>query len=123
MKKLLAMSLSLLGILFFQACEGPAGLDGLNGFDGLDGVNVAGTTYEVEIDFTEANNYSDIFDFPNTISLSSVVLVYRLSGVDQGRDVWRLLPQNYFFQEGVLIYNYDFSIRDFSIYIRHYHEF
>jgi hypothetical protein len=113
MKKLLAISLSLLGILFFPACEGPAGI---NGLDGIDGLNVTGTTYEVEIDFTEANNYSDIFDFPNTISLSSVVLIYRLSGIDQGRDIWRLLPQSYFFQEGVLIYNYDFSVRDFSIY-------
>ncbi len=107
-------------IVAFQACEGPpgpAGRDGLDGLDGLDGVNIVGTTYEVEIDFVEEEDYSALFEFPVELVDSDAVLVYMLSGNDEGRDVWRALPQTIYFEEGVLVYNFDYTVADFSIFL------
>lgn len=113
MRKITAV-LALVGLFAFQACEGP---EGPQGPPGENGVNIVGTTYEVEIDFTEENNYSDLFEFPAANVESDVILVYRLAGVDEGRDIWTMLPQNFFFNEGVLIYNFDFTLEDFSIFL------
>ncbi|SIO12663.1 hypothetical protein [Algoriphagus halophilus] len=106
-----------IGLITFQACEGPIGPEGPMGPEGEPGINILGTTYEVEIDFTESNDYADLFEFPEDLIESDAVLVYRLSGIDNGRDVWRILPQNYFFEEGVLIFNFDYTISDFSIFL------
>ncbi|UZD24670.1 hypothetical protein PBT90_14910 [Algoriphagus halophytocola] len=116
MRKITAV-LALVGLFTFQACEGPMGPEGPQGIPGEDGVNILGTTYEVEIDFTPENNHSDLFQFPAANVESDVILVYRLAGVDDGRDIWTMLPQNFFFQEGVLIYNFDFTLDDFSIFM------
>lgn len=116
MRKLTAL-FGLIGLIVFQACEGPVGPEGPIGPIGEPGINILGTTYEVEIDFSESNDFSDFFEFPQDLIESDAVLVYRLSGVDNGRDVWRILPQNYFFQEGVLIYNFDYTFADFSIFL------
>jgi hypothetical protein len=90
--------------LFFQACEGPAGPPGL---DGLDGVNIVSEVFEVEVDFTEANNYSEQINFSPAIVKSDVVLAFIEWEIDGGNSVWRALPQTVFFNEGgVLIYNY-----------------
>jgi hypothetical protein len=59
--------------LFFQACEGPAGPPGL---DGLDGVNIVSEVFEVEVNFTEANNYSEQINFSPAIVKSDVVLAF-----------------------------------------------
>ncbi len=115
MKKLLAISLSLFGILFFQACEGPVGPPGL---DGLDGVNIVSEVFEVEINFTQANNYSEQLRFDPAIIESDVVLAFIEWETDGGNSVWRALPQTVFFNEGgVLIYNYDFSKVDFRLFL------
>lgn len=110
-------SLALIGLLAFQACEGPIGPVGPQGVQGEPGINILGTTYEVEIDFTQANEFSDIFNFPTRLEESDAVLVYRLVGVQNNRDVWRQLPQTYFFDEGVLMYNFDFTVADFAIFL------
>jgi hypothetical protein len=34
-----------------------------------------------------------------------------------GNTIWRLLPQTVFFDEGVLVYNFDFSRVDFAIFL------
>jgi hypothetical protein len=117
MKNINALILALFGLLVFQSCEGPLGPEGPQGVPGEPGITIVGTTYEVEIDFTEANDYLDLFDFPSPLVESDVILVYRLAAVDAGRDVWTMLPQNIFFQEGVLIYNFDFTFEDFSIFM------
>lgn len=116
MNKLTAL-FALVGLLVFQACTGPEGPMGPQGPEGLPGVDILGTTYEVEIDFTEANDFTDVFNFPNRLEESDAVLVYRLVGVDNNRDIWRQLPQTYFFQEGVLMYNFDYTITDFAIFL------
>lgn len=116
MKRLLTI-LGFAGIFAFQACEGPIGPPGPPGLDGLDGVNIVGEAFEVEVDFTEANDYREIFEFDPAIIESDVVLIYIEWESDNGTSIWRPLPQTVFFQEGVLIYNYDFSQFDFSVFL------
>lgn len=106
--------LTLIGILVFQACEGP---EGPIGPQGEPGVVIVGSTIEVEIDFTTANDFMSLVETPFTLEDSDALLVYRLSAIDNGRDVWRLLPQTYFFQDGVLIYNFDYTVDDVSIFL------
>lgn len=113
MNKLLTI-FALIGLLAFQACEGP---EGPIGPQGEPGIVIVGTTYEVELDFTAAEQYSGLFEFPETLVDGDAVLIYRLSAVENGRDIWRLLPQTYFFDEGVLMYNFDYSLDDFSIFL------
>lgn len=119
MKKIFSI-FTLIGLVAFQACEGPEGPigpQGPQGIEGEPGIVIVGTTYEVELDFTEENDYYGLFDFPTDLVDSDAVLVYRLSAVDNGKDVWRQLPQTYFFSEGVLMYNFDYTIEDFSIFL------
>lgn len=115
MKKLLLVTFSLFGILSFQACVGPEGPPGV---DGLDGINIVSEVFEVEVNFTEANKYSEQFNFTPTIVESDVVLAFIEWELDGGNSVWRALPQSVFFNEGgVLIYNYDFSKIDFRLFL------
>lgn len=109
--------LALIGLITFQACEGPEGPIGPEGPQGEPGIVIVGNTYEVEVDFSQANDYAKINNFPQQLVDGDAVLVYRMSAVDNGRDIWRLLPQNYFFNEGVLIYNFDYTLDDYSIFL------
>jgi hypothetical protein len=54
-----------------------------------------------------------------SIYSSDVVLVYRLSGTYQGRDVWKLLPETHYFNDGTIDfgYNFDFTRNDVNIYL------
>ncbi len=126
MKTMKAMIL-LVAMALLTACVGEPGLDGLDGLDGKDGkdgVNILGTAFEIEGDFTAANDYMLYFKFPNTIQVyeSDIVLVYILwetvTGSDnKPMDVWRLLPQTVVLDEGLLQYNYDFTIKDVQIFL------
>ena len=52
------------------------------------------------------------------IFTSDMVLVYRLSGVDAGNDVWEPLPTTYNFNDGAsLSYYFDFSIDKVVVYL------
>lgn len=59
----------------------------------------------------QPNSYSVVLNFPHSIYASDMVLVYRLSGVFQGEDVWKLLPESYFFDDGTLDYRF---VNDFT---------
>ena len=78
--------------------------------------------YNQNINFTANNNYSLILTYPHVIYTSDMVLVYRLSGVFQGEDVWKLQPETYFFDDGTLNfeYNFDFTRYDVNVYINGY---
>jgi hypothetical protein len=119
MRKLTAI-LGLLGLILFQACEGPQGppgFDGLDGQDGLDGVNIVSEVFEVEVDFNEENNFQEIFTFDPAIFDSDVVIAFIQWDADGSNPIWRALPQTVFFEEGVLMYNYDFTSNDFSVFL------
>ena len=66
--------------------------------------------FEVTTSFGSNNNFSRLVTFNPPIYNSDTVLVYHLYDVVNGSDVWRLMPQTYFFDNGVeLDYNYDFT--------------
>lgn len=60
------------------------------------------------------NTYSVVLNFPQAIFTSDMVLVYRLSGNFQGEDVWRPLPQAFYFDDGTLDFRYDFDFTRFD---------
>lgn len=111
--------LGLIGLLIFQACEGPQGPAGIDGVDGVDGVNILGSTYEVEIDFTDENNYAEFFEFTEPLIDGDALLVYMLeeNPAELGTFGWRLLPQTFYLEQGVLVYNFDYTVNDFSIFL------
>ncbi len=116
--------------LFMISCEGPEGppgfdgLDGLDGLDGQDGVNILGTVLEIEGDFTEANEFSIFYEFPQTVEVfeSDIVLVYLLwdqteDNNGEAVDIWRLLPQTRILDQGLLQYNFDHTFLDVSVFL------
>ena len=120
----------LLGAVLMISCEGPVGPIGPDGpigpagKDGLDGDSFLGTVFEIQGDFTSENDFSLYFAFPESTVVyeSDVVLVYILweqTTTDGGEvlDVWRLLPQTVFLDEGILQYNYDFTYKDVLIFL------
>lgn len=63
------------------------------------------------------NDYTVTLVYPHSIYTSDMVLVYRLSGSFGGNDVWKLLPETYFFDDGTLDlrYDFDFTINDAEV--------
>ncbi len=64
------------------------------------------------------NDYSVVLTYPHTIFTSDMVLVYRLSGSFQGEDVWKLLPETYYFEDGTLDLRYDYDFTRFDTQIQ-----
>jgi len=116
MKKLFIVFFSL-GMISLQSCEGPAGPAGPPGQDGQDGVALESSAFElVDVDFNDGNDYGIVEEYGFEVLPSDVVLVYILWETDDN-EIWRLLPQSVFFEEGVLQYNYDFTDVDVSIFL------
>ncbi len=95
-----------------------------DGEDGLDGEALLGSVFEIEGDFTAANNWTLFYDFPSSFKVydSDVVLVYLLweqseNNAGDALDVWRLLPQTVIIEEGLLQYNYDYTVADVKIFL------
>ncbi|SDS48921.1 hypothetical protein SAMN04515667_2290 [Formosa sp. Hel1_31_208] len=100
--------------LFMVSCEGEPGPPGPAGPPG--GLLVS-SAFEIEIDFNAQNNYSFIESYGFTVFPSDVTLVYILWDTLDGQDIWRLLPQSVEFDDGTLIYNYDFTQIDVSFFL------
>jgi len=114
MKKLLSI-LIVASTLFLVSCDGEMGPPGA---PGQDGDSFLGTVYEIEGDFTSGNDYRMGFQFPaNSVYESDVVLVYILWEVVDGLDVWRLLPQTVVLDEGVIQYNFDYTMADVQVFM------
>ena len=60
------------------------------------------------------NDYSVVLTYPHSIFNSDMVLVYRLSGSFQGEDIWKPLPETYYFDDGTLDIRYDFDFTRFD---------
>ncbi|MGP1992843.1 collagen-like protein [Zobellia laminariae] len=128
-------SLLLLGTfftLFFISCEGPTGPAGFNGRDGEDGFDgIQGQVFEVEdVDFNyiAADNlyetvltFEDFTSFP--VEANDAVLVYqydRSIEFDNGsvvNDVWNLIPQSFFYDEGTVQFVPGHTTKDVEILI------
>lgn len=126
MKKILLVAL-MVGVLLAPACEGPEGpqgppgfdgQDGVDGEDGSDGLDIIDLVFEAEVDFTEENGFAAVFNFGEGIFEDDSFLVFREFGVtENGRSIWRLLPQTIFLENGVLIYNYEFTNQILAIFL------
>jgi len=109
--------------LLLTACEGPQGPPGFDGFDGLDGLNgdeFVASAFEIELDFTEANEFSFIEPYGPNFDLfpTDITLVYILwETLDDGTEIWRALPQTVVFDDSTLIYNFDFTQTDVSFFL------
>lgn len=111
-----------LGVLSFtlltvMSCEGPVGPPGLPGSDGLDGIVILGEVFELEANFNAQGNFGVLGQYGFEIEESDKVLIYHLDGVEDNRDIWRLLPRTVFHPNGIFNYAYDFSTVDFSIFL------
>lgn len=71
--------------------------------------------FEVNRSFTTGNNFSSLVVLPHSIYSSDMVLVYRLSGVVNGTDVWKLMPETYYFGDGTLDFGYDFDFTKYDV--------
>ncbi|PZX50230.1 hypothetical protein [Algoriphagus chordae] len=116
MRNINTLLLALFGLVIFQSCEGP---EGPQGIPGEPGINIVGTTFEVTANFTNENNYAEVFDFTEPLVDGDALLVYMLeeSPAFPGTFAWRLTPQTFYLEEGILVYNYDYTVDDFSIFL------
>jgi len=103
--------------LLLTACEGEPGPPGFDGLDGLDGAIIASSAFEIEIDFNAANNFEFIEPYGFTVLPSDVTLVYILWDISNGQDIWRLMPQTVTFDNGSLVYNFDFTQEDVRLFL------
>lgn len=97
-----------------MSCEGSPGPQGPQGPSG--GLLVS-SAFEIVIDFNETNDYSFIEAYGFDVFPSDVTLVYILWDSVNGQDIWRLLPQTVEFEDGNLVYNYDFTQTDVSFFL------
>lgn len=117
MKTIKTFALILASFFIVTSCEGPMGPPG------MDGDTLLGSVFEIEGDFTAANQYQLYYDFPNNFEIydTDVVLVYILWDVvtvnGKNVDVWRPLPQTLVFDEGVLQYNFDYTVNDVRVFL------
>ncbi|MEJ6791166.1 MAG: hypothetical protein QNK89_00090 [Lacinutrix sp.] len=111
--KCLVTLLSVFAFLL-TSCEGPQGPPG---FDGLNGAIIASSSFEIELDFNNANNYEFFEAYGFDVLQSDVTLVYVLWETLNGQDIWRLMPQTVYFDDGELIYNYDFTQTDVRFFL------
>lgn len=111
--------LSLISVfaLLLTACEGEQGPPGFDGLDGLDGEIIASFAFEIEVDFNTANNFEYIESYGFNVLPSDVTLVYILWDTINGQDIWRLMPQTITFDDGSLVYNFDFTQEDVRFFL------
>ena len=105
-------------LLLITACEGDRGPQG------PPGTNILGQVFEVTVDFSPANNYQVLVEFPQDIEVfeSDVVMVYlletQISDSTGPIDVWTPLPQSFFFDNGSeLVYNFNHTFLDVSLFL------
>ncbi|NAS30232.1 collagen-like protein [Flavobacteriaceae bacterium R38] len=111
-KRLLTLIFPVILSLFVLSCDGEDGIDGQDG--------ALAQVFEVQIDFNQANNFSEIVTFPNSIEVfeSDAILVFLLEGVDEnGNDIFTPLPQNFFVNQGLLQYSFNNTLFDVSIFL------
>lgn len=107
MKKILIL-FAVVGLTVFSSCEGPEGPPGEPG--------PISYVYEVDANFV-GPNYS-VTSNPSGMLSGDNILVYELVGTSGG-DSWALLPQIYYFDDGLETaqYNYTFSRNRVTIFL------
>ena len=102
--------------LLFASCVSEVGPPGP---PGQDGINILGQIFEAQVSFNSGNNYEVLVDFPSNIDVydTDVVIAYILSGNDNGVDIWEPLPQTLFFEDGILLYGYNYTYADIAFFL------
>ena len=105
-------------LIVITACEGDRGPQG------PPGTNILGQVFEVTVDFSPANDYQVLVEFPQNIEVfeSDVVMVYlletQISDPTGPIDVWTPLPQSFFFDNGSeLVYNFNHTFLDVNLFL------
>ena len=74
--------------------------------------------FEVTTSFNSNNGFSSLVTFNPPIFASDVVLVYHLYAVENGEDIWRLMPHTYYLSDGKeLDFNFDYSKLSVNIFL------
>ena len=99
--------------LLFVSCEGPMGPPG------RDGQVIVGQMFEVNATFNSGNDYQEFFDIPSQIDVfdTDVMVAYILIGDFEGRDIWEPVPQTLFFEDGTLLYGFNYTLADVSFFL------
>lgn len=78
--------------------------------DGIDNDTISEVwEYSNNVNFLSSNNYTSTLIFPHETFTSDMILLYRLDGIVNGQDVWKLMPQTFYFNDGTLDFRYDFE--------------
>ena len=102
--------MAFIGIVTFQSCT----VHDTTPINATDNDTIS-EVWEYNRSFSTTNNFSNLITFPHAIYTSDMVLVYRLSGVSNGADVWKLLPETYYMNTGVLDFRYDFDFTRYDV--------
>jgi hypothetical protein len=74
--------------------------------------------FEVTTSFNSNNNFSSLVEFNPPIYSSDAVLVYHLYDTVNGQDIWKLMPQTYYFSDGgELDFNFDYTRFNVNIFL------
>lgn len=117
--KTITQILLLFTAIAFASCQGE---EGPMGPPGEDGINIVGSVYEIKGSFSSSNDYTLYYQFPSNLVDGDVVMVYILweetsDGHGGTLDVWRPLPQVVYLDEGILQYNFDYTLGDVQIFL------
>lgn len=110
MKKI-TLWFAIMGIVVVQSCT-VSEVGNANDNDTISEV------YEyVNVDLTSTNNYRAVLNFPHPTYTSDMVLIYRLAATGTSGDVWKVLPETYYFNDGTLDFGYrnDFTRYDAEV--------
>lgn len=107
MKKI-TLLVAFIGMISLQSCTVNDNNDDID-YDTISEV------FEVTRSFNSSNGYSSLISFPHTIYPSDMILSYRLDDVVNGNDVWKLMPQTFYFNDGTLDFRYDFDFTQYDI--------
>lgn len=109
MKKI-TLILAFIGMIALQSCT-------VNENDDIDNDTISEVFEYTNVNFTYENGYKVTLEFLHDIYTSDMVLVYRYTGLYEGRKVWKLLPETYYNNDGTLDFGYrnDFTYIDAEV--------
>ncbi|MDI5886256.1 hypothetical protein [Flavobacterium yafengii] len=110
MKKI-TLFLVFIGMMTLQSCEVTEITDTVDN-------DTISEVFEVTTSFNSNNNYNRLVTFNPPIYSSDVVLVYHLYDTVNGEDIWKLMPQTYYFSDGgELDFNFDYTRYNVNIFL------
>lgn len=113
MRKFILLAALISGMMIVQSCV----REEVVVEDTVDQDTISEVWEYTNVDLYSGNNYTEFLNFPHVIYSSDMVLVYRLAGGSSGGDVWKLLPETYYFDDGTLDFGYknDFTQYDVKV--------